>query len=235
MTTCEEARDLGLRFGSRAAAQWPAMQLVQNKMVHGDPTALSDAEELLREVSPDSQVHLGLVSAKGNILATLGRFAEAEPLIEEGLAGARLALDAQAMTPSLAAKLTLLVLSGRREEANAVADEFVAKPSYLEPSFNGDIALQLIELGRAADWLAASPGFRRTPWTEAGNAAAAGDFARAAELYDEIGALVASAWARLLAAERGDLAQLESARAFFAGLGAAPFLARCDAVLAASA
>jgi class 3 adenylate cyclase len=235
MTTCEEARDLGLRFGSRAAAQWPAMQLIQNKMVHGDPTALSDAEELLREVSPDSQVHLGLVSAKGNILATLGRFAEAEPLIEEGLAGARLALDAQAMTPSLAAKLTLLVLSGRREEANAVADEFVANPSYLEPSFNGDIALQLIELGRAADWLAASPGFRRTPWTEAGNAAAAGDFARAAELYDEIGALVASAWARLLAAERGDLAQLESARAFFAGLGAAPFLARCDAVLAASA
>ena len=54
-------------------------------------------------------------------------------------------------------------------------------------------------------------------------------------MYDEIGALLSAAWARLLAAERGDLAQLEPARAFFANLGAAPFLARCDAALSASA
>jgi hypothetical protein len=43
------------------------------------------------------------------------------------------------------------------------------------------------------------------------------------------------AWARLLAAERGDLSQLEPARAYFAAEQAAPFLRRCDAVLAASA
>jgi hypothetical protein len=54
-------------------------------------------------------------------------------------------------------------------------------------------------------------------------------------LYDEIGDRLSGAWARLLAAERGDLAQLEPARAFFTNLGAEPFLARCDAVLAASA
>jgi hypothetical protein len=139
------------------------------------------------------------------------------------------------VSPALGAKLTLHVLAGRRDEANAVADEFVANPSYLEPSFIGDISLQLIELGREADWLTASHLFRRTPWAEAGNAAAQGDLVRAADIYEEIGARMSAAWARLLAAERGDLAQLDRARAFFGGLGATPFLARCDAVMAASA
>jgi len=44
-----------------------------------------------------------------------------------------------------------------------------------------------------------------------------------------------AAWARLLGAERGDLSQLEPARAFFEAERAAPFLRRCEAVLAASA
>ncbi|MBV8561775.1 MAG: AAA family ATPase [Actinobacteria bacterium] len=235
MVACREARDIGLRFGSRAAAVWPAMQLVQNKMIHGDPTALTDAEELLREVDPSSQVHVGLLTAKGNLLAMLGRFAEAAPLVEEGLVGARLARDMQAIVPALGAKLTLHILTGQIAEANAVADEFVATPAYLEPSFLGEISLQLVELGRESDWLAVSDGLRRTPWAEAGAAAARGDLARAADLYDEIGALVSAAWARLLAAERGDFAQLERARAFFADRGAAPFVARCIAVPAASA
>jgi hypothetical protein len=139
------------------------------------------------------------------------------------------------VVPALSAKLSLLVFSGRTAEANAVADEFVTTPAYLEPSYMGEIALQLVELDREAEWIAAEPRFRRTLWAEAGTAAAQGDLVRAAALYDEIGALFSEAWARLLAAERGDLAQLEPARAFFANLGAAPFLARCDAVMAASA
>jgi class 3 adenylate cyclase len=235
MVVCQEARDLGMRFGSLAAGQWPAMQLVQIKMIHGDPTALADAEELLEQASPSSQVHLGLLTASGNMLAALGRFAEAEPRIEDGLAGARLARDAQAVAPALSAKLSFLVVAGRREETVAVVDELLATPRYLEPSFVGDVALQLIELGREQDWLAAAPSFRPTPWKDASIAAATGDLVRAAELYDEIGALFSAAWARLVAAERGDLAQLEPARAFFERLGAVPFLRRCDAVLAASA
>jgi hypothetical protein len=235
LITCQEARDIGLRFGNRAAAVWPAMQAVQIKSIQGDPAALAEADALLSETNPSSQVHNGLITGKGNILAILGRFAEAESLIEEGLASSRLARDAQAVVPALGAKLTLHILAGQRDEANAVADEFVADGHYLEPTFIGDIALQLVELGREADWLACSPQFRRTPWTEAGNAAAGGDFARAADLYDEIGAHLSAAWARLLAAERGDIAQLDRACTFFARLGAKPFLARCDAVLAASA
>ena len=64
---------------------------------------------------------------------------------------------------------------------------------------------------------------------------AAGEFVRAARLYNEMGAHFSEAWALLLAAEHGDLVQLEGARSFFARLDAKPFLARCDALLAASA
>src|SRR5579871_1094600 len=235
LVIAREARDIGLRFGARASAEWPAMQVVQIKMVMGDPAALAEADGLLTAVNPSSQVHMGLVIAKGNLLAELGHFAEATPLVEEGLAVARLARDAQAVSPALGAKLALHILAGEKPQANEVADEFIAHPSYFEPSFIGDIALHLVELGRESDWLAASRDFRQTPWTLAGNAAAEGDFVHAAHLYDEIGARPRAAWARLLAAERGDLAQLETARALFAAARAMPFLARCDAVLAASA
>ena len=235
LAICEEARDVGLRFGSVAAAQWPAMQIAVNKMVMGDLGALAEAEEQLQQVSPDSQVHNGLTYVRGNILAVLGRFAEAEPLIEEGLAGARLARDAQAVAPALAAKLVLSILLGRTDEAEAVVDEFVANPTYLDPTFAGDIALPLVELRREKDWLAASSVFRQTIWVEAGTAAVKGDLVGAADLYHEIGALFSEAWARLLAAEHGDLSQLEAARTFFTGVGAKPFVERCDAVLAASA
>jgi class 3 adenylate cyclase/tetratricopeptide (TPR) repeat protein len=235
IAVCEEGRDVGLRFGSLAAAQWPAMQVVVNKMIVGDPNALTEAEELLRQVSPSSQVHNGLLYAVGYMLAVQGRFEEAEPLIEESLTRARLARDAQAVAPALAGQVVLFLLAGRRDEANVVADELVANPRYFDPAFAWDLSLPLVELGREAEWLAAEPGFRRTLWVEAGAATARRDFVRAADLYDQIGAGLSQAWARLLAAEHGDLSQLEAARTFFTTIGATPFLRRCEAVLAASA
>jgi class 3 adenylate cyclase/tetratricopeptide (TPR) repeat protein len=235
IAVCEEGRDVGLRFGSLAAAQWPAMQVVVNKMIVGDPNALTEAEELLRQVSPSSQVHNGLLYAVGHMLAVQGRFEEAEPLIEESLTRARLARDAQAVAPALAGQVVLFLLAGRRDEANVVADELVANPRYFDPAFAWDLSLPLVELGREAEWLAAEPGFRRTLWVEAGAATARRDFVRAADLYDQIGAGLSQAWARLLAAEHGDLSQLEAARTFFTTIGATPFLRRCEAVLAASA
>jgi len=235
IAVAEEARDVGLRFGSLAAAQWPAMQVVVNKMILGDPTALTEAEALLPQVNPTSQVHNGLLYAIGSMFAAQGRFEEAEPFIEESLTRARLARDAQAVAPILVGKIVLLLLTGRRDEANAVADELVANPRYFDPAFAWDAALPLVELGREAEWLAAALAFRNTLWVEAGGAAARHDFVRAADLYDQIGAGVNQAWARLLAAEHGDLSQLEAARTFFTSIGATPFLRRCEAVLAASA
>jgi hypothetical protein len=64
---------------------------------------------------------------------------------------------------------------------------------------------------------------------------AAGEPAEAATVYAEIGTGLCEAWTRLLAAEQGDLAQLEPARAYFEREGATLFLRRCDALLPASA
>src|SRR5579864_5724547 len=115
LAIAREARDVGMRFGSLAAAQWPAMQIVVDTMMLGDSSALADADELLAEVSPGSQVHNGLLFVRGSILTAQGRFDEAEPVVEASLAGARLARDAQAVAPNLTSKVLLLILTGRRD------------------------------------------------------------------------------------------------------------------------
>jgi hypothetical protein len=54
-------------------------------------------------------------------------------------------------------------------------------------------------------------------------------------LYGAIGARFHEAWAHLLAAENGEDADLESARAFFARQGATLYLRRCETMIPASA
>jgi hypothetical protein len=50
-----------------------------------------------------------------------------------------------------------------------------------------------------------------------------------------MGVRFGEAWARLLAAERGEDGQLARAQAYFAEVGAAPFLRRCEALMPKSA
>ena len=98
------------------------------------------------------------------------------------------------------------------------------------------LPLAFEELGRGADFVDA---VARTPasgpWFDAGLALVDGRPLEAARVYEEIGARFAEAWARLLAAERGDVSQIAAAHAYFVEQGAAPFVRRCEAVLAASA
>ena len=99
-----------------------------------------------------------------------------------------------------------------------------------------ELLLILVERARIEKWVAAiGDSFPESNWVKAGMAAATGDLAGAAEIYRGMGMSFLEAWARLIAADRGDLTQLEPARAFFAEVGATPFVRRCEAVLAASA
>jgi hypothetical protein len=72
-------------------------------------------------------------------------------------------------------------------------------------------------------------------WLEAGRSAAAGDLARASEIYGSMGARFAEAWAALLAAERGDTSRLDAALAYFEKQQATPYVQRCRALMQASA
>ena len=143
----------------------------------------------------------------------------------------------QHLAPALAFRAFILFAAGHDGEANAIANELLGD-SLLRPYMQQipDLPLLLAEHGRGADYAAAAGHLPRFGlWQDAATAAAAGEFARAAVVYGAIGAPFHEAWAQLLAAENGENADLESARAFFARQGATLYLRRCEALLPASA
>jgi class 3 adenylate cyclase/tetratricopeptide (TPR) repeat protein len=235
--TWEEAIEVGIRQGSPSNAHWPEMALVVHEVSCGNLSrALTAIDDLERRVSEGTQIRNGLTYARGWVLGVRGETEEALRQLEASLAGALLARDAQVIAPALAGKLVTLCVAGRANGANEVADELLATPRYLEPGYTWDAVFVFVELGRETEWLAAqNPDLQASEWVRAGNALAAGDLLGAAERYRAMGVSFLEAWARLLAAERGDFTQVEPARAFFAEEGAAPFVSRCEAVLAASA
>jgi class 3 adenylate cyclase len=231
-----EARDVALRFGSKTAAQWPAAELVITRTFAGDfDGALVDADALEPELEEGALVRSLILWARASIAAVRGESERALALAADGLERARRIRDSQTLAPTLSVCALALLLADRRAEAEPLADEIVADATFVRVIGDTDTPLLFVELGREEDWIAANEGLSLSRWGQAGLAAARGDLIAAAEMYATIGARFAEAWARLLAAERGDLAQLEPARAVFAEVGAEPFLARCDAVLAASA
>ena len=93
----------------------------------------------------------------------------------------------------------------------------------------------MVDIGRMDEFLAVTDLPPNSTWMRAAEMLARGHLVEAAEAFAAIGMRFGEAWVRLIAAERGDLSQLEPSRAFFAAERAAPFLRRCEAVLAASA
>ena len=76
----------------------------------------------------------------------------------------------------------------------------------------------------------------RTPWVEAAELIGHGEFARAAELLSDRGAVTDPAYLRLLAAERtGDTKGLSETTAFFQRVDGTAYLARAEALLQATA
>jgi class 3 adenylate cyclase len=235
--TWREAMEVGIRQGSPSNAHWPEMALIAHELVRGNLSrTLTAIDDLGRRVPEGTQIRNGLAYARGWVLGVRGETEEALRQLEASLAGALLVRDAQVIAPGLAGKLVTLGVAGRANDANEVADELLATPRYLEPGYTWDVIFVFVELGRETEWLAAQkPELQESEWVRAGTALATGDLLGAAERYRAMGASFLEAWARLLAAERGDLTQVEPARAFFAAEDAAPFLGRCEAVLAASA
>jgi hypothetical protein len=98
------------------------------------------------------------------------------------------------------------------------------------------------DLGRGDEFIERAftpqpPGRAPSPWRAAACAVAAGELERAAELYDEIGAVPDAAYARLAAAEARGIGgpELERAITFFRRVAATAYLERGEALLAKSA
>ena len=226
------ARSVGLP----TAQQWPEMQLsIHGMYIGGWDDVLSAIEDLEQRAPRGSQIANGVLFIRGFIHGARGETDEALRLLGVSLAAAERAGERQAIVPILSATAMTVHVAGRPDETATIADRVLSMPDYRRNA-TYDLLLVLADLDRAGEWLGAGDGLpAESEWRTAASALDARDHAAAADVFETMGFHFLEAWARLLAAEHGDLAQLEPARAFFAEQGAVPFLRRCEAVLAASA
>jgi len=234
----EENVSASLRQGYPAGALWSEMALIVHRIPAGELTRLLEmVDDMEPRVTPGTQPQNALQVVRSWVLAARGDTDGAIRMLEDAHAFARQIRDAQAVAPVLATKAFAFFVAGRHAEADAATDELLGTPAFLGMlGSTSELLLILVERARIEKWVAAiGDSFPESNWVKAGMAAATGDLAGAAEIYRGMGMSFLEAWARLIAADRGDLTQLEPARAFFAEVGATPFVRRCEAVLAASA
>lgn len=230
-----DAEAVARRFGIPSAQQWAEMQSAVHQLYRGGWDALLEtALALESRVAPESQIARAVQFIRGFVHGARGETAEAVRREKASLAGARRANSPQMIAPALAALAMIFHVAGDTRAAATFVDEVLGTPRFAMYA-SWELMLVLADLGRVQEWLELADLPAASAWLSAASALAAGDFRSAVETFDAIDAPFLAAWARLIAAERGDLAQIEPARVFFAAERAAPFLARCEAVLAASA
>ncbi len=161
----------------------------------------------------------------------------------EALSRARRAGDQSSLLPALGTCATVLAEAGRRQEASRFAHELLAADANWADTGADSFMWAVAPLGlleRARPGLEAALG---GPWKDAALAVFDGDYPRAAELFDEIGAVPHAATARLKAARvlieagrraEGD-AYLQAALSFWRSVGATRYVRAGEALLAASA
>ena len=232
-----EADAIARRFGAGSGMLWSQMELTAMALTQGDfATAIARADELIAATTDREQVNNAAHILRAAAIGVLGNLDEALRESEKGLARAREVADAQQLGPALVTRALVLFIAGAREEASAVMSEVLALGEMMRSLMLEVYPFLFEELGRGGDYAAAvAAGAGTGPWFEAGVALVEGRIAEAVAIYESIGTPFVVAWGRLLMAERGDLAQLEPARAYFESQQALPFLRRCDAVLSASA
>jgi hypothetical protein len=230
-----EARALCERHGFASALAWNDAELLLDAYYRGDLETLvsGGAEFLDRETGSVGYQNRAIRATRSTALLARGQVEAAAADAEQALASMReTGPDAQLAPYLLTAATLTLRAAGRESDAESLLAELKTQ-SYFEEIY--EVPLHLVELGRGDEYLALTDGSPGHRWQEAGRAAAAGELARASELYGAIGARFAEAWAGLLAAERGDASRLDAALAYFEEQRATPYVQRCRALLQASA
>jgi len=234
----ERQREAIDRFGLTVLRTWIAGEDIAEAWQRGDyPETVELGERFLVENAGGRYYSEGPVrSAVAQSYAALGRVREALDHSARAEAVARATGEPQSLGDAVLSRATALVAAGSPDDAQALLDELLTGRELLDQfGVLGPSALLLAELGRGADFAAAAKHVPRTPWRDAALLVAAGRYVEAADRYAALRSRFLEAWCRLLAAEAGDPAQLEPARAFFARIGATPYLRRCEALFPASA
>jgi tetratricopeptide (TPR) repeat protein len=166
---------------------------------------------------------------------------------EKALEWARRSGEGQLLAIALLARADLLIETGRRAEASALAAEALEFGDRLIPLCNDYETVQaawlMLDVGRAQAYSVLLSEAIKVPWIEAAAAVCAGEFLHAADLLGEIGYRPGEAYARLRAAkqlvEEGRRAEadaeLQRALAFWREVGATRYVREGEELLAASA
>jgi class 3 adenylate cyclase len=231
----DETRELSERYGLTAGIIWQEGERVYQRDRRGDLDGTIEATKrfLAHPSAGESYQRRPVLACRARALLARGQTADAVADVEEALRGGTEAnTDAQTQAWLLTVGARSLRAAGRAAEAEELLQ------GALEATYDPlvfDLVLELVELERGAEFLARMDAKRGHLWDEAHRAAAAGELARASEIYGTIGARFAEAWAGLLAAERGDTSLLDGALAYFEEQRATPYVQRCRALLQASA
>jgi class 3 adenylate cyclase len=230
-----EARALYERHGSTAALIWNDGGQIEYLEALGDlEGVIAAAAKYLGHPDAENRYTApAILAARARTLLARGQVSEALADAERAVALLRArGHDAQMSGGVLVTATRCAHAAGRREDADALLSEAFEWSRLASEDAIYDLALYLVELGRADEYLRLTegvPGYRYL-WHQAATAAVAGDLGLAAELYGRIGARFMEAWAGLLAAEHGDASRRDAALAYFEEQQAAPYAKRCHAL-----
>jgi tetratricopeptide (TPR) repeat protein len=226
------------QFGIIQSIAWLLPQQAQLAYSRGNWAAAEDAVRRYYELLETMSGHYLEVQAETvrALIAGARSEAGAEGLWQSATNRGRTVKDPQALAPTLSGSARFLLELGRRDEADALVDEYFAQHAHHYTALI-DIAWLLRDLARPET--IAGGGI----WGAAGRLILRDEFESAADLLAEKGLHTDEAYARLRVAEqlasegRGAEAQpqLERALAFYRTVGAASYVRRGEALLRASA
>ena len=227
LAVADEGLKVAERFGMEANVQFAHAALPFRLYEQGRwDEAFQLADELLANVEPGARNEGSARIARA--LVRLGR-----DDLDGALADSRLALDlargAMAVLvkyPAYNMRAYILAATGAREDARENVQEFVAfrRRSTDRFAFGGDahVAWTWEHVGMFDELMPLVGTGPRTPWLEAAEAVAEGDWARAAAIYERCGSPLSVAFARLQSGLDGDV---RAALDFYRSAGA-PFYVR---------
>jgi class 3 adenylate cyclase/tetratricopeptide (TPR) repeat protein len=240
LTFFEEALRLSEWFGTTPLRRLLLGMLPQQRFRQGRwDDALVAAEAFLQEVRGEHYHTWHALQTRGLIRLSRGDEAGIEDS-EGSIEAARSSVDPSVLCAALAVYGRALVLVGRTQEARDALDESLALFDSLEGRSGFDlpyIVITALEVGVDSSRVLTPRRHRR--WAEAATWYFAGEFARAADVYREIGTMSDEAEARLRsglalleAGKRSEgAAEMEKALAFYRAVGGTYFVRQGEAAL----
>jgi class 3 adenylate cyclase len=229
----EEAERIGIESGIR----WQRAEQLEVEYQTGRwDDLLQHADEWFgaRDAGTQHFMEQWVHMVRALVFAARGDLAAALEATELQSKGSR-ALDPQSAHPSLVCASYVRAIAGRLTQANESFEELLGlwREAPQVVTFNpSEFAFTAVLLGRQNDFLAVAEVARPTRWLDAASAFALGDYARAADVYRDMGSAPNEAYARLAA---GDQVNVQRALEFYRLVRATFYIKRAEALLPATA